>query len=316
MNCFEWQNRASDYLDGTLIGASKREADQHLDSCTHCHDRHQHFRLILTSLASQPRATLPIPIRKAPLTSHLPRLEMARLGRSRWEQVPWYIRTTVEGSSIVFLILLGISVGPKLRALYERNIERNFSEFAESITQSDASKEAALFNLPLSRGKPGASTTLDGTHSAADPSSDGDEFAGSEADSDPGSEEEPEVEGSGASNETEIRVGSSEIWRFNFKTDSPHEFRSRIVQALTELKVPANTTGLGGVEAPGGIQFDLMLPQALVAPLKRQLQKLAPPTPEGLSGSPVGETFTWYKNKARNPLPSGKTHVVIWLSQM
>jgi hypothetical protein len=316
MNCFEWQNRASDYLDGALIGTAKREADDHLEGCKDCNERHKHYRLILTSVASQPRSSLPIPIRKAPFAVALPRLDMARLGRSRWEQIPWYIRTTLEGTSIVFLILLGISAGPKVRALYERNIERNLSEFTESLSQNDSSAETAVLNLPLSRGKTAAAASSSGQEGAPGPgdvTQDGDEFAseGNENDAD------DSAEGTGTvASEMDVRVGNSEIWRFNLKTDSPHEMRPKIVQLLTDLKVAAGTPGLGGIEAPGGIQFDLLLSQSVVAPLKKQLQKLAPPTPEGLAGSPAGETFTWYKNKSKAPVASGQTHVVIWLSQM
>jgi hypothetical protein len=315
MNCFEWQNRASDYLDGTLIGPGKREADEHVESCKECNERHKHYRLILTSLASQPRSTLPIPIRKAPLAAALPRLDMARIGRSRWEQVPWYIRTTVEGTSIVLLILLGISAGPKVRALAERNLEHNLSEFNEAVSApGDITGDPAALNLPLSRGKSaagGAPADNGAGEGDAGHAGGGDEFASE------GNEEDSSADGGGAdTNEDGIRVGSQEIWRFNMKTDSPHEIRPKIVQLLTDLKVAASTPGLGGIEAPGGIQFDLMLPQSVVPALKKQLQKLAPPTPEGLSGSVMGETFTWYKNKSKHPIPAGQTHVVIWLSQI
>ena len=36
MNCFDWQNKCSDYLDGTMIGAPKKEADQHIERCAEC----------------------------------------------------------------------------------------------------------------------------------------------------------------------------------------------------------------------------------------------------------------------------------------
>lgn len=319
MNCFDWHNRASDFLDGTLTGPPKGEADEHLESCSDCRERHQHYRLILTSIANQPRSALPVPIRKAPLAAAFPRLDIARMSRSRWEQVPWYLRTTVEGTGIVLLILLGISYGPKLRTLFERNLERNMGEFADTLSstsQGDGSDTSAL-NLPLSRGKNLALLTSGEGQvpSRNTGSADTDSFA-SEGDEDDG----VAVDGGGSTedvnDEVPVKVANSEIWRFNMKTDSPHEIRPRIVQLLTDLNIPTSTPGLGGTEAPGGIQFDLMLPQSVVPGLKKQLQRLAPPTPEGLAGSPVGETFTWYKNRSKHPIPSGQTHVVIWLSQM
>ena len=66
MNCFDLQNRASDFLDGNLTGSQKTEADQHLDDCRDCSERYKRYRIILTSISSQPRSALPIPIRKSP----------------------------------------------------------------------------------------------------------------------------------------------------------------------------------------------------------------------------------------------------------
>ena len=84
---------------------------------------------------------------------------------------------------------------------------------------------------------------------------------------------------------------------------------------LTDLKIPANTPGIGGIEAPGGIQFDLIVPQTVIPDLKQALEKIAPAPPKDQEGSPFGETFTWYKKKSKNPLAVGQTHVVIWLAQ-
>jgi hypothetical protein len=111
-------------------------------------------------------------------------------------------------------------------------------------------------------------------------------------------------------------VGNSEVWRFNLKTDSPLEVRPRIVQVLRGLQIAENTPGIDGVEAPGGIQFDLLVPQASVNTLKKQLQSMAPKAPTDQTDSPAAETFTWYMNKSKRKLPEHKTRIVIWLSQM
>ena len=142
----------------------------------------------------------------------------------------------------------------------------------------------------------------------------------SETDNDAGDDENDDstpVEGGGGNNDaSEVQAGHNEIWRFMIKTDSPHEIRPRIVKLLTELNIPSNTPGIGGTEAPGGIQFDLLVPPEVVGEVKKQLQAMAPKAPTELAKTPAGETFTWYKNKAKTKLPEHKTRIVIWLSQM
>ncbi len=325
MNCFDWQNRASDYLDGTLMGSVKSEADRHLDSCRECTERFKHYRIILSSISAQPRAELPIPIRKSPLISGLPRLGL-RLTRSRWDHIPWYLRTTIEGVGIVFMILLGISTGPKLRVIYERSVEANLEEFTQSFREWRESRFQTDEDAPLTRGKSVAPASAQGTGAAPDALNDTaqrtDELASGDSDSegDTSADDDDDatpVEGGGGTNDTsDVRVGSNEIWRFMLKTDSPHEMRSKIVRILTDLHIPANTRGLGGIEAPGGIQFDLLVSPDMIAGIKRELQAIAPKPPAELANTPAGETFTWYKNKSKTRLPDQKTRVVIWLSQM
>lgn len=299
MTCFEWQTRSSDFLDAQLPEAERTEAQSHLDSCPRCSESHKHFRLLLAAIASQPHFSLPQAIRKAPYSALVPRAAAARMtGRFRWENLPWYLRTTVEGGLIVLTILLGISMGPKIRGLYERNIERSLSEYMEGANESAEGKGAAP--APLSGDQ---LAQLNSSHN---------DFGGDEGED---SGEDEEEASAGAGNE-KVRVGKSEIWRFNLRTDSPQDLHTDVVNALVELGLKPTHEGLKGVVYPGGgIQLDLVVPQSIVSSLKGRLQKLAPRTPEGLSGSPSGDTFTWYKNKSRRKIPEGQTRVVIWLAQ-
>src|SRR3954463_12289593 len=148
MGCFEWQSRATDYLDGALLGPLKEEADEHVASCPTCKERHKRYRALLAQVAGQPKAVMPPQLRKAPFSAIVPPSDVARGARSRWERVPWFVRTTVEGTSIVLLILLGISAGPKLRQFYERRIERSINEFGDAMNTADGGSD-----LPLARGK-------------------------------------------------------------------------------------------------------------------------------------------------------------------
>lgn len=296
MNCFEWVSRSSDYLDGTLIGTKKQEADAHLDECSECHQKFQRYRQILSSIAAQPRSSLPISMRKAPFSSVLPRLDLG-LNHSRWQRIPWYIRTPLEATGIVLLTLAGVSIGPQVRTIYEKKIEKNLGDLSQAFTDSspqDApANSSALATQPI--------------NSAEDPNKTSDEFSS-----------EGDETGTQDSESEDIKVGNSDIWRFILRTDSPQDLRPKISAILKTLAggEPQISNKIEGILAPGGIQFDMVLLQSAVPKLKRQLFELAPPTPEGLVDTPAGETFTWYKIKSKQKIPSGKARVVIWISQI
>ncbi len=306
--CFRWQTKASDILDGTLPPDERAEAEEHVRECKLCGERHKHYRLLLSSVANQPRSTLPVPIRKSPLAATLPRLDMTAVGRSRWESLPWYVRTTAEATGIISVILIAIVAAPRVRNLYDRAMERRLTEFAELFRRGDlGTDETSGATVPVSaRGKVAGA-------SSADFETEGEE---EETEEEPIVEDPKEVVQFETEEGEKIRVGNSEIWRFTLKTDSPTELRPRIVEAITSLRVSQETPGLGGIEAPGGIQFDLIVPKGVIPALRSKLQKLAPKAPPELASTPAGTTFTWYKNRSKRPIPSGKTRIVIWISQM
>ncbi len=314
MNCFEWQSRVSDHLDGTLIGPLKQEADRHLDECVACNELHQHYRLILSSIAGQPRASLAAGMRKSPLKNILPPTSIG--WRLSWKRIPWYVRTPIEGSAVILAILLTITSGPKIRTLYERGIESRLNEFrelGERYSMVDLSNE----DVTAAQSKPAKSTSAPQSNATVFSQSDGtDDFnAESDMESDPEGEDEEliPIDETDAKN---IRVGNNEIWRFNFKTDSPQKMRLKIVHILSELKVPPTTPDIAGIVAPGGIQFNLLLPRRIVPDLMRELQKIAPPERPSQTKAFVTGPFTWYKNRSKQKIPDGLTRVVIWLSQI
>lgn len=285
LNCFEWQVRSSDFLDGTLPDSEKREAEDHIDTCKECHERYKRYRVILSSIASQPRTPLPSAIKKSPLKAVVA-LGEAKLSLSRWERLPWYFRTLVEGVGIVIVITIGIASAPKIRQIYEKSIEQSLTDFKESFHVSEPIVETADPTIPSVQGK-----HLSPMETA----------------------EEDEISGEDDSDQKSVHVGRSELWRFTLKTVSPDELRPQVVKALNELKVPMNTPGIGGIKVPGGIEFDLVLPQSIVADIKHTLQKLTPASHEDTKSNL--SSFSWYRVKSKRKLPEGKSQVVIWLAQ-
>jgi hypothetical protein len=214
---------------------------------------------------------------------------------SKWERIPWYLRTTIETLGIIILISLGIASTPELRSIYEKIIEHKMGEFKEAHPIDEPMVDHIEPITPPLPEQAGNSTRQES------------------------SQEELISETETDDTEEEIQVGRSQLWRFTIKTVSPDELRPQVVQALTELEVPINTPGLGGMQVPGGIEFDLILSQSLVPDIKKSLQKLASQAntneKEDQEPSKNSHPFSWYKVKSRRTIPFGKSQVVIWLSQ-
>lgn len=283
--------------------------------CIECGLELQRMRAIQQAIRNLPVAEFPNqwienPLLIAPKTTrheaHRPR---DRRRRRRWADLPWGLRTTLEGSAIVGLILGLVLLGPQLRKLYERSVERSIEKYSDSMgilsnelgEGGDASDPNQKANqIPLVRG---GRALPSGGDAADDYTSE----AGSEGED--VAVEEP--------NSAKIRVPTRpEIWRFHIKSSTPKELRKQIVALFLSAGLSADSPGVGGIEAPGGIQFNLLLSSVKLPQFRADIEKLAPPRPTDLEpGSPMGETFTWIRSKSKTPLPAGKVRVVVWISQ-
>jgi hypothetical protein len=190
-----------------------------------------------------------------------------------------------------------VAIAPHARSLYEKNLEKRLDIFS-SDEINDITTEPGV---PLTRGKNADQKTSETS----------DEFTGeyTEENDETAQNDTTEITGD------EVKVGNAEIWRFVLRTDSPREIRTKVVQLLTDSGINKDTQGFGGIEAPGGIQFDLIVTKGIVGNLKNNLQRLAKTPNEANNQTPFSEAFTWYKNKSKRPVPQGKARVVIWLSQ-
>lgn len=290
MDCFAAQNKITDALDGILPPSSQARFDTHVAKCKECAMKMERIRDLLRILHQQPRATMPLELREDPLAFPIRRLKKVFSNpKSVWKQLPVAVRLLIEGGSIAAVVVLGIRLGPLVRELYERRMEKQLQVL---IAAEDLNGKV----VPLSRGR-----------SDAEDAELSDEVA-----NDVTSEMDNE-NSSGVDVEDEVQVGQGEIWRFNLKTDAPALVRTKILKALKDAGIAETTPGIGGVEAPGGIQFDLLVPRSAIPILKVQLEKLAGSPNENL---PFSETFTWYKNRSKKPIPSGTSRMVIWLSQI
>lgn len=277
----------TDAIDGILSPRTQHAFDDHISSCVECRTKADRIRELLRVLHSQPRAPMPLDLREDPLSFPIRRFKRILSNpRFFWKELPTGIRLLIEGATIAGVVVLGIQLGPHLREMYEARMEKRLQTLI-------AAEDLSAQSVPLMRGR-GDSEDAEITDEVANSESDAENSAG--------------VEVGGT-----VQVGKGEIWRFNLKTDAPALVRNQILKALTEAGIPNTTPGIGGVEAPGGIQFDFFVPQTLIPTLKAQLETLAGKPSENL---PFSETFTWYKNRSKKPIPTGTSRVVIWLSQI
>jgi hypothetical protein len=286
-DCFDTQNRMSESLDGLLPPSLNHAFERHLAGCEGCRTKAERLRELLRVLHQQPRAVMPLELREDPLA--FPVRRMRRVfedPKASWKRLPVAARLLIEGVSIAAVVVLGIRLGPVVREMYEARMEKRLQTL---IAAEDLSSQ----NVPLARGR-----------SDAEDADLSDEVANSEGDAE---------SSTGVEVESDVQVGKGEIWRFNLKTDAPALVRNQILKTLKDVGIPESTPGIGGVEAPGGIQFDLLVPQSAIPQLKVLLEKLAG-TPS--ANLPFSETFTWYKNRSKKPIPNGMSRVVIWLSQI
>jgi DNA-directed RNA polymerase specialized sigma24 family protein len=240
---------------------------------------------IIELLSDQPHSIRTDELRENPMHNRWRRPKLNRDWKKVWIDLPAPIKLSIESLGIVAVIFGSIHFAPLVREIYERKMDERLQGLIET--------NDGRLSIPLQRGRTEGSTDL----SIADSEySGGDETTEAESDHD------------------EIKVGRSEIWRFNVKTDSPAQMRTKIIQSFQNLGLPQDTPGLGGVEAPGGIQFDILVPQSAVAGIKQELERHLPSLDE--SGNNYNDLFTWYKNRSKKPIPSGYSRVVIWLSQI
>lgn len=289
LDCFQSENSMTDAIDGILSPRIQHAFDEHIYSCTECRTKADRIRELLRVLQSQPRAPMPLDLREDPLSFPIRRLKKIFMNpRVFWQELPTGVRLLIEGGTIAGVVFLGIRLGPLAREMYEARMEKRLQILI-------AAEDQSVQSVPLMRGR------VDSEDAELS-----DEVANAESESESENSAGVEVD-------PNIQVGKGEIWRFNLKTDAPALVRSQILKALTEAGIASTTPGIGGVEAPGGIQFDFFVSQTLIPTLKVQLEKLAGKPSENL---PFSETFTWYKNRSKKPIPAGTSRVVIWLSQI
>jgi hypothetical protein len=212
--------------------------------------------------------------------------------------MPSSIRGGVEAitlaAGIVFLILMI----PRARTLYETRIHNQL----EALNLTEFLKPSKT---------PNASPTT--TQSEVDEGS-------GDVSSEYGDDSDAEDDAPGAKR--------GEIWRINVRVANVRDAQTKTQEILAKSGASRVESGALGIEAPGGIQFDLQIKLDEVSTVRTALRSLALPEPEEVDSGitedltearrqlPPRKSFTWYKSRSKEPLPEGKVRLVIWLSQM
>src|SRR5262245_27563240 len=107
LDCFGFQARFAELAAASDETEQHSLLQQHLKSCKSCAAKNAHYDVILQTLRNQPKHSMPKILKRPFAYFKLPWM-------SRWEHLPWYVRTSIETAAIILVILIGISSVPKL----------------------------------------------------------------------------------------------------------------------------------------------------------------------------------------------------------
>ena len=296
INCFGVKAHLSELLDGTLLPGLRKEFDLHIESCPQCTQRLAHQRALIQAIAGISRQQLPLAFRQNP-EQYRPR----RLGwyhRSKdWRALPAPLRGGIEAIAIASGILILILMIPRARLVYETSIR----------DQLEALKISEFLRRTVEP-QTGPTQSLAATEDSEDDVSS--EYA-----------EDSET--------TDDAPGAQrgEVWRINVRVANLRDAQTRAQEILAKNGASRVESGALGIDAPGGVQFDLMIALEKVSDIRKSFRTLALPDPEpaDATGSditestkplPLRQSFTWYKSRSKEPVPEGKARLVIWISQM
>ena len=317
-DCYKHQGKATAYWDGSLSPAERTETEKHLAGCGPCTEFHERMHKVIQATRNHPRLLLPAE-RRGHRIANDPVAQDFRTRKLRFSEIPWFFRTGAESLFITLAILLGVALIPRVQRLYEASVNQRLDTMIASSTE-----DSPINGLPAERaGKPEASpaapsaadfTEDDGTSSSEDLAP-----VAAEGDSDLDEPRAPD------SADTPMPgAGPSEVWRFSLRTSSPKDIRLKMVEKLTGLgATPENTPGMKGVEAPGGIQFNLVVDRKWLGEIRKTLKTLNGEvagddrnTARTQNPLATSEPLKWYRSASKTPLPAGKTRIIIWLSQI
>lgn len=218
-----------------------------------------------------------------------------KTGKMNWRKAPWYLRFGAEGLGLTLIALVIVVAIPRVRVIYENRLEQqmkaaDLSELA--MPQASWDGDPDLGESTQGKDATAASESLDESLQNLDG---GRTTAGTAPDN------------------SKLKVGPAEIWRFNMRTDSPKDLRVAVSRVLTQIGATSDD-GLQGVAAPGGVQFIALAPRDKVLELKTRLEELA--RASQTSQTLIKDPFAWVKSRSRQPIPEGQTRTVIWISQI
>lgn len=278
MNCFGWRSRSSEYLDGTLIGQMKVEADLHLDACDRCKTLLERYRKIQSALASLPRSALPTSVRSDPFhprpeesvtmdpvgsPSTKERRSLRRRFSDRFRTISQFVG--FETLTVLFVVMSLLVLIPRIRYFYDVRMAKQLEPFSLAELARDF-KERTLGAFGrkgddgssgssgmTGAGAPGESVRGLDTESDSGPLSSFDTDVGldgdpalSEGDDEFSSSEEGDAEDvpapkSRVSGTKQIKVAKGEIWRFILKSHNPAETRDRVQKLLKTIGLDEET---------------------------------------------------------------------------
>jgi hypothetical protein len=314
-DCFHFRKKSTSFFDGKATPTEASTIEQHLERCSDCAEAFRRIQLLQKAARELSRNFLSADERGHKIAEEkvLPDFRAKTL---RFADIPWFFRTGIESLVITLLVLFAVALIPRFQRLYEASVNQRLDTLIASNTDETPLVDLKTTNIsdPTK-----LKSEVQNDFGEEDRIQSGEDLPPLAAEGDSDLDETPETKTEPAP----TGAGPSEVWRFSLRTPSPKEIRLRVIEKLKEMgATPETVPGMAGLEAPGGIQFNLVVDRAWLSDIRKFLNSLSSRSTDdrnqARTQNPLSTTepLRWYRSSSKTSLPAGKTRIIIWLSQI
>jgi len=314
--CFHFRKKSTSFFDGKATPMEATSIGVHLGNCSDCAENFRRIQLLQKAARELTRHFLPAEQRGHKIAEEkvIPDFRAKTL---RFADIPWFFRTGIESLVITLLVLFAVAFVPRFQRLYEASVNQRLDTLIASNTDETPLVELKTAEAPDTEK---LKSEVQNDFGEEDRIQSGEDLPPLAAEGDSDLDETQATK----SDPVNSGAGPSEVWRFSLRTPSPKDVRLKVIEKLKEMGATSETVpGMAGLEAPGGIQFNLVVDRAWLGDIRKFLNSLSQSSDldsrnQARTQNPLStnEPLRWYRSSSKTYIPPGKTRIIIWLSQI